>query len=234
MTAKIVIFYLILWFRRNKNMITEDGSITLYNEQIGEYYHSTHGAIQESNHIFIKDGFYECKKDEIHILEMGFGTGLNAFLTLLEAEKTNKKIYYHTVELYPISMEQAKGLNYAEILAPEKKDILLKLHEAKWGENSKICSNFEIVKIQSDFCALDLKDYKFDVVYYDAFSPEKQPELWSLEIFEKIFSHCNSGAILTTYCAKGYVRRNLQAAGFTVHRLPGPPGKREKLSAVRY
>ena len=215
-------------------MITEDGSTTLYNEKIGEYYHSTHGAIQESMHIFIKDGFYECKKDEIHILEMGFGTGLNAFLTLLEAEKTNKKIYYYTVELYPISMEQAQSLNYAEILAPEKKDILLKLHEAKWGENSKICSNFEIVKVQSDFCSLDLKDYKFDVVYYDAFSPEKQPELWSLEIFEKIFSHCNLGAILTTYCAKGYVRRNLQAAGFTVHRLPGPPGKREKLSAIRY
>ena len=176
-------------------MITEDGSITLYNEQIGEYYHSTHGAIQESMHIFIKDGFYECKKDEIHILEMGFGTGLNAFLTLLEAEKTNKKIYYHTVELYPITLEQVTALNYAEILAPEKKDILLKLHEAKWGENSKICSNFEIVKINSDFCSLDLKDYMFDVVYYDAFSPEKQPELWSLEIFEKIFSHCNSGAI---------------------------------------
>ena len=213
-------------------MITEDGSTTLYNENIGEYYHSTHGAIQESMHIFIKDGFYECKKDEIHILEMGFGTGLNAFLTLLEAEKTNKKIYYYTVELYPINTEQVESLNYAEILAPEKKDILLKLHAAKWGENSKICSNFEIVKINSDFCSLDLKDYMFDVVYYDAFSPEKQPELWSLEIFEKIFSHCNSGAILTTYCAKGYVRRNLQAAGFTVHRLPGPPGKREKLSAV--
>lgn len=215
-------------------MITEDGSITLYNEQIGEYYHSTHGAIQESNHIFIKDGFYECKKDEIHILEMGFGTGLNAFLTLLEAEKTNKKIYYHTVEFYPITLEQATALNYAEILAPEKKDILLKLHEAKWGENSKICSNFEIVKICSDFCSLDLKDYMFDVVYYDAFSPEKQPELWSLDIFEKIFSHCNEGAILTTYCAKGYVRRNLQQAGFTVHRLPGPPGKREKLSAIKF
>ena len=213
-------------------MITEDGSTTLYNENIGEYYHSTHGAIQESMHIFIKDGFYECKKDEIHILEMGFGTGLNAFLTLLEAEKTNKKIYYYTVELYPISLEQAEGLNYAEILAPEKKDILLKLHAAKWGENSKICSNFEIVKINSDFCSLDLKDYMFDVVYYDAFSPEKQPELWSLEIFEKIFSHCNKEAILTTYCAKGYVRRNLQQVGFTVHRLPGPPGKREKLSAV--
>lgn len=214
-------------------LTTEDGSITLYNEQIGEYYHSTHGAIQESNHIFIKDGFYECKKDEIHILEMGFGTGLNAFLTLLEAEKTNKKIYYHTVELYPITLEQAEALNYAEILAPEKKDILLKLHEAKWGENSKICSNFEIVKICSDFCSLDLKYYMFDVVYYDAFSPEKQPELWSLDIFEKIFSHCNEGAILTTYCAKGYVRRNLQQAGFTVHRLPGPPGKREKLSAIK-
>ena len=114
-------------------MITEDGSTTLYNENIGEYYHSTHGAIQESMHIFIKDGFYECKKDEIHILEMGFGTGLNAFLTLLEAEKTNKKIYYYTVELYPISSEQVESLNYAEILAPEKKRHFVETSCSKMG-----------------------------------------------------------------------------------------------------
>lgn len=214
-------------------LLTEDGSTTLYNEIIGEHYHSTHGAIQESQFIFIKDGLNECKKDEIHILEMGFGTGLNAFLTMLEAEKTGKKIHYHTVELYPISVEQAKTLNFAQILAPEKNEDFLKLHTSKWGEISKISTNFEMLKIQGDFNSLDFNELRFDVVYYDAFSPEKQPELWSLEIFEKIFSHCNSGAILTTYCAKGYVRRNLQAAGFTVHRLPGPPGKREKLSAIR-
>jgi tRNA U34 5-methylaminomethyl-2-thiouridine-forming methyltransferase MnmC len=213
-------------------LLTEDGSTTLYNEIIGEHYHSTHGAIQESQFIFIKDGLNECKKDEIHILEMGFGTGLNAFLTMLEAEKTGKKIHYHTVELYPISVEQAKTLNFAQILAPEKNEDFLKLHTSKWGEISKISTNFEMLKIQGDFNSLDFNELRFDVVYYDAFSPEKQPELWSLEIFEKIFSHCNKEAILTTYCAKGYVRRNLQAAGFTVHRLPGPPGKREKLSAV--
>ena len=215
-------------------LLTEDGSTTLYNEIIGEHYHSTHGAIQESQFIFIKDGLNECKKDEIHILEMGFGTGLNAFLTMLEAEKTGKKIHYHTVELYPISVEQAKTLNFAQILAPEKNEDFLKLHTSKWGEISKISTNFEMLKIQGDFNSLDFNELRFDVVYYDAFSPEKQPELWSLEIFEKIFSHCNKEAILTTYCAKGYVRRNLQAAGFTVHRLPGPPGKREKLTAVRY
>jgi tRNA U34 5-methylaminomethyl-2-thiouridine-forming methyltransferase MnmC len=214
-------------------LLTEDGSTTLYNEIIGEHYHSTHGAIQESQFIFIKDGLNECKKDEIHILEMGFGTGLNAFLTMLEAEKTGKKIHYHTVELYPISVEQAKTLNFAQILAPEKNEDFLKLHTSKWGEISKISTNFEMLKIQGDFNSLDFNELRFDVVYYDAFSPEKQPELWSLEIFEKIFSHCNKEAILTTYCAKGYVRRNLQAAGFTVHRLPGPPGKREKLSAVK-
>ena len=214
-------------------LLTEDGSTTLYNEIIGEHYHSTHGAIQESQFIFIKDGLNECKKDEIHILEMGFGTGLNAFLTMLEAEKTGKKIHYHTVELYPISVEQAKTLNFAQILAPEKNEDFLKLHTSKWGEISKISTNFEMLKIQGDFNSLDFNELRFDVVYYDAFSPEKQPELWSLDIFEKIFSHCNKEAILTTYCAKGYVRRNLQAAGFTVHRLPGPPGKREKLSAVK-
>jgi tRNA U34 5-methylaminomethyl-2-thiouridine-forming methyltransferase MnmC len=214
-------------------LLTEDGSTTLYNEIIGEHYHSTHGAIQESQFIFIKDGLNECKKDEIHILEMGFGTGLNAFLTMLEAEKTGKKIHYHTVELYPISVEQAKTLNFAQILAPEKNEDFLKLHTSKWGEISKISTNFEMLKIQGDFNSLDFNELRFDVVYYDAFSPEKQPELWSLDLFKKIYDACNPNAILTTYCAKGYVRRNLQAAGFTVHRLPGPPGKREKLSAVK-
>ena len=214
-------------------LLTEDGSTTLYNEIIGEHYHSTHGAIQESQFIFIKDGLNECKKDEIHILEMGFGTGLNAFLTMLEAEKTDKKIHYHTVELYPISVEQAKTLNFAQILAPEKNEDFLKLHTSKWGEISKISTNFEMLKIQGDFNSLDFNELRFDVVYYDAFSPEKQPELWSLDLFKKIYDACNPNAILTTYCAKGYVRRNLQAAGFTVHRLPGPPGKREKLTAVK-
>lgn len=214
-------------------LLTEDGSTTLYNEIIGEHYHSTHGAIQESQFIFIKDGLNECKKDEIHILEMGFGTGLNAFLTMLEAEKTGKKIHYHTVELYPISVEQAKTLNFAQILAPEKNEDFLKLHTSKWGEISKISTNFEMLKIQGDFNSLDFNELRFDVVYYDAFSPEKQPELWSLDLFKKIYDACNPNAILTTYCAKGYVRRNLQAAGFTVHRLPGPPGKREKLSAMK-
>lgn len=214
-------------------LLTEDGSTTLYNEIIGEHYHSTHGAIQESQFIFIKDGLNECKKDEIHILEMGFGTGLNAFLTMLEAEKTGKKIHYHTVELYPISVEQAKTLNFAQILAPKKNEDFLKLHTSKWGEISKISTNFEMLKIQGDFNSLDFNELRFDVVYYDAFSPEKQPELWSLDLFKKIYDACNPNAILTTYCAKGYVRRNLQAAGFTVHRLPGPPGKREKLSAMK-
>lgn len=214
-------------------LLTEDGSTTLYNEIIGEHYHSTHGAIQESQHIFIKDGLNECKKDEIHILEMGFGTGLNAFLTMLEAEKTGKKIHYYTVELYPISEEQAKTLNFAQILSPEKNEDFLKLHTSKWGEISKISTNFEMLKIQGDFNSLEFNELKFDVVYYDAFSPEKQPELWSLDLFKKIYDACNANAILTTYCAKGYVRRNLQAAGFTVYRLPGPPGKREKLTAVR-
>lgn len=214
-------------------LLTEDGSTTLYNENIGEYYHSTHGAIQESQHIFIKDGLNECKKDEIHILEMGFGTGLNAFLTMLEAEKTGKKIHYYTVELYPISVDKAATLNFAQILLPEKNEDFLKLHTCKWGEISKISTNFEMLKIQGDFNSLEFNELKFDVVYYDAFSPEKQPELWSFDVFKKIYDACNANAILTTYCAKGYVRRNLQAAGFTVHRLPGPPGKREKLSAVK-
>ena len=208
--------------------ITEDGSHTLFVPGIDECYHSTHGAIQESKHIFIDAGLKQCPKNEIRILEIGFGTGLNAFLTLLEAEWSEKHIHYTSLELYPVETGKALQLNYPEQLAPEKRQAFEEMHTADWNVEISISPFFKLNKLEADFTGFNLKDH-YDVVYFDAFSPEKQPEMWSRELFEKIYAHCNPGAILTTYCAKGIVRRAMQSAGFLVERLPGPPGKREIL-----
>jgi tRNA U34 5-methylaminomethyl-2-thiouridine-forming methyltransferase MnmC len=208
--------------------ITEDGSHTLFVPEIDECYHSTHGAIQESRHIFIEAGLKQCIKHEVRVFEIGFGTGLNAFLTLLEAEGSNKKIHYTTFEKYPVEIEKAIQLNYPEEIAPDKKQLFEQLHTSPWNEEIRITPYFTLKKIETDFTRAIFED-DFDVVYFDAFSPEKQPEMWSKELFSKIYTHCNQGAILTTYCAKGIVRRAMQDAGFKVERLPGPPGKREIL-----
>jgi len=212
--------------------LTEDGSHTLFVQEIDECYHSTHGAIQESRHIFIEAGLKQCPKEEIRILEIGFGTGLNAFLTLLEAEGSDKLIHYTTLELYPVEIETALLLNYPNKLAPGKREAFEKMHTAGWNEEIPVTPFFVLNKIRDDFTEFVFKD-KFDVVYFDAFSPEKQPEMWGEALFEKIYSHCNARAVLTTYCAKGKVRRAMQTAGFEVERLPGPPGKREMLRGRR-
>ena len=212
--------------------VTEDGSHTLFVPGIDECYHSTHGAIQESRHIFIEAGLKQCLKSEISVLEIGFGTGLNAFLTLMESESSGKKVRYSSLELYPVEVEKAMMLNYPAELAPDKKDLFEKLHSAPWNVETEIIHGFTLLKIEIDFTGYVFES-NFDVVYFDAFSPEKQPEMWSKELFERIFIHCNSGAILTTYCAKGIVRRAMQEAGFRVERLQGPPGKREILRGVK-
>jgi len=217
---------------QTKLKLTEDGSHTLFVPEIDECYHSTHGAIQESRHIFIKAGLKQCLKKEIRILEIGFGTGLNAFLTLLEAEGSEKQIHYTTLEFYPVAVETALLLNYPEELAPDKRQIFEKIHSADWNVEIPVTPYFVLNKIETDFTGFVFKD-KYDVVYFDAFSPEKQPEMWSETLFEKIYAHCNVGAVLTTYCAKGIVRRAMQTAGFQVERLPGPPGKREILRGVK-
>ena len=212
--------------------ITEDGSHTLFVPAIDECYHSTHGAVQESQHIFINSGFKQCDKSEIRVLEIGFGTGLNAFLTLMDAEKTGKKVYYTSLEKYPVEVEQALKLNYGDNRSSKLKKSFELLHTSSWNTEVQITAFFLLQKMQADFTTFDL-DERYDVIYFDAFSPDKQPEMWSEALFEKIYSHCNPEAILTTYCAKGIVRRAMQAAGFKVERLPGPPGKREILRSRR-
>ncbi len=164
-------------------------------------------------------------------MEIGFGTGLNAFLTLIEAERSAKKIHYTSLEKYPVEVEKAIKLNYAELIAPEFKEIFEKFHTSPWNETVKISPFFSLKKVETDYTLVDFTE-KYDVIYFDAFSPEKQPEMWTTEQFEKLFKCCNFGAVLTTYCAKGDVRRAMQQAGFKVERLQGAPGKREILRAI--
>lgn len=226
---------MILLFLMNDSRIeiTEDGSHTLYVPGIDEHYHSTHGAVAESVHVYVDAGLRQCVKPEIKVLEIGFGTGLNAFLSMLEAEKTSKKIDYTSLELYPIPIPVIEKLNYAKLIAPDRKDVFRMLHSSAWGQWKQISIYFSLLKLQIDFSKPSsfCPENKFDVVFFDAFAPEKQPEMWTQEIFDAIYSFCAPEAILTTYCAKGAVRRMMQTAGFSVERLPGPRGKREILRA---
>jgi tRNA U34 5-methylaminomethyl-2-thiouridine-forming methyltransferase MnmC len=206
---------------------TEDGSHTLYVPAIDERYHSTHGAVQESMHIFIDAGLRACKKERVNILEIGFGTGLNVYLTLLEAEKNGKRIHYTSLELYPLTKDVFLRLNYPDMLH-ESKQLFRTLHRAAWNVETDITPTFVLKKIAADFTKYRFSG-TFDLVFFDAFSPEKQPEMWAEEHFRKIYAHSSPDAILTTYCAKGAVRRTLQSVGFEVERLQGPAGKREML-----
>lgn len=210
--------------------ITEDGSHTLFVPRIDECYHSTHGAIQESQHIFIEEGLKKATKKSLRILEIGFGTGLNALLTLTECIKSDIHIDYTTLEKYPLDGAKACLLNYPELIAEGTRTYFEQLHNSEWNKAAKIAPNFCFTKIKCDFTEFEFSQ-QYDVVYFDAFSPDKQPEMWSEQLFKEVFDHCNDGAILTTYCAKGYVRRAMQHAGFMVERIPGPPGKREILRA---
>ncbi|MDQ2178125.1 tRNA (5-methylaminomethyl-2-thiouridine)(34)-methyltransferase MnmD [Marinifilum sp. D714] len=212
--------------------VTEDGSHTFYMPDLDEHYHSTHGAMQESMHIFLNAGFHFSQQDPLHILEIGFGTGLNCFLTVKEAEKLNRKVIYHSIELYPLEKELVKDLNYANPSDEASSEMFQRLHSCEWNTDIQINENFTLHKLQGDLIEYNFPS-KYDLVYFDAFAPDVQPDLWTQDIFEKIYKATNSEAILTTYCTKGIVKRALRAAGFQVKRLPGPPGKRQMLRATR-
>lgn len=215
----------------NKIVITNDGSHSIFNSEINETYHSKHGAIVEAEHVFIKNGFSKINKNELNILEIGFGTGLNALLTSHKAVQKNIKVNYHTMELFPIKKESYTKLNFTDLIGIEKESFL-NLHEKAWGEECKINDFFTLNKSKSD-----LENYtsntKFDVIYFDAFSPEKQPELWTKNIFKKMYKYLKEDGFLVTYCAKGVVKRTMQAVGFKVIALDGPPGKRQMTRAEK-
>lgn len=219
------------WLKRELQE-TADGSHTLFIPEMDEHYHSVNGAVQESRHVFIEAGLRRLEKKELIVFEVGFGTGLNAFLTLLDAEENDRTVVYHSVELYPLDQEFVRLLNYAEIIAPEKKELFSRLHSAEWDTEVRITDRFILHKIKGDSNQMEIPS-GIDLVYFDAFAPDKQPEMWNQSIFNALYLRMNEGGILTTYCAKGVVRRMMQKAGYSVERIPGPPGKREMLRAIK-
>ena len=214
--------------------LTADGSHPLFIPSLNEHYHSVNGAVQESTHIFIKAGLHYCSKESINIFEVGFGTGLNAFLSLMDARKSSKIIHYTSVEAYPLDTSIIKNLNYPQNYSLEEQNLFYMLHDAEWEKEIQITPNFYLTKIETDFTKFDLSNNKwnFDLIYFDAFAPDKQPDMWTQDIFNNLYNITNENGILVTYCAKGAVRRMMQQAGYKVERLPGPPGKREILRAV--
>lgn len=221
---------------KRKIITTADGSKTIHIEDWNEQYHSKHGAIQEAQHVFIKEGLqHYCannKSTSIDVLEIGFGTGLNAFLTLLEADNIKSKINYVGVEAYPVSMDDINQLNYVELISAENETVFNKLHTVSWEKEHEITSKFKLQKRQQFFS--EIKDNNaFDLIYFDAFGARVQPELWSKSIFETMYKALKPNGVLVTYAAIGEVKRNMKALGFIVERLKGPPGKRHMLRATK-
>ena len=228
---------------KRKIITTSDGSKTIQIEDWNEQYHSIHGAIQEANHVFIKHGllfYYQSGHPElvsgsnsISILEIGFGTGLNAFLTYLKVEELQQPINYVGVEAYPVKSEEIAQLNYVELISENNNAEFNKIHSIPWEEAQKISPSFTLEKQEKFF--KDITDEnKFDIIYFDAFGARVQPELWTEDIFSIMYKALKDNGVLVTYSAKGSVRRAMQAVGFTVERLPGPPGKREMLRATKH
>ncbi|HET8886766.1 MAG TPA: tRNA (5-methylaminomethyl-2-thiouridine)(34)-methyltransferase MnmD [Salinimicrobium sp.] len=219
-----------------KIITTADGSKTIYLPELDEHYHSKHGAIQEAYHVFIKMGLdflIQKKLLNLNILEIGFGTGLNAFITFLQAKKQGLQINYTGVEAFPIPSSEVVGLNYVELLsASESSEVFDKIHQVSWEQNHEIEAFFTLKKRQMRF--EDINDFElYNLIYFDAFGARVQPELWTVEIFKKMHKALKPEGVLVTYSAKGSVRRALQQVGFLVERLPGPPGKREMLRGVK-
>lgn len=214
---------------------TGDGSFTIHIPEWGEQYHSKHGAIAEALHVFIKEGLYhwlsENATSKVSILEIGFGTGLNALLTYLESEKHSWNIDYTGVEAYPLGDEEYQKMNYAEMLGISD-EVYLKLHNAAWEEKSTISNNFQLQKQQRLFSDISA-EHNFNLIYFDAFGIRVQPELWTEEIFTIMYSALKPEGVLVTYAANGNARRAMQAVGFSVERIPGPPGKKEMMRATK-
>jgi tRNA U34 5-methylaminomethyl-2-thiouridine-forming methyltransferase MnmC len=198
---------------------------------MNEHFHSMHGAVQESKHVFIKMGLNTLIADEIKILEMGFGTGLNALLTLIESNAL-RKIYYHAVELFPLPLQTVESLEFPRFLGLTggQNDLFGEMQLAQWNTDTWIQPEFCLRKIKASLLDIELPA-NYNLIYFDAFAPGVQPELWSETVFRKMYGALQDEGILVTYCAKGEVRRNMQRAGFEVERLPGAPGKREMLRA---
>ncbi len=221
-----------------KLLLTDDGSHTLMVEELNETYHSRHGAIQESRHVFIKNGFrYILGKNSlrpVRIFELGLGTGLNALLTAMESQKLSVSVEYTCVEPYPVPEAIIKQLNFHEVIkSPSVKDQFVQIHSVNWDQFSRIHPFFMFRKIKSTIQDFKTSSGYFHLAYYDAFAPNKQPEMWQREIIQKVYDFLSWESALVTYCAQGQVKRDLKASGFTVQSLQGPPGKKEMTRGLK-
>ena len=211
---------------------TKDGSTTFYLPELNETYHSKNGAIQEAYHVFIKNGFSLFEGKPISILEIGFGTGLNAFITNLESQNNNQTVDYVGVEAYPITQEEALTMNYANQIDASKTEVFQKIHQIDWEIPIQVNTTFQLTKRKQLF--QDIVDIEvFDLIYFDAFGYDVQPELWSDKIFEKMFIALKSGGVLVTYACRSVIKNSMISAGFKIEKLPGAPGKREMLRASK-
>ncbi|MFA9190147.1 tRNA (5-methylaminomethyl-2-thiouridine)(34)-methyltransferase MnmD [Flavobacterium sp. FZUC8N2.13] len=212
---------------------TQDGSTTIHLEEWNESYHSKHGAIQEAKHVFIKNGLSLFKRKTISILEIGFGTGLNAFISFLEAPSFEQNINYVGVEAYPVASEEILSMNYVdELNAKRQLGIFEKMHKSNWNEKIALSDSFSLTKRKQYFQDIDDVN-QFDLIYFDAFGYRVQPELWSTEIFKKMYDALKEDGVLVTYAARGVVKRSMIEVGFRVEKLEGPPGKREMFRAFK-
>ena len=217
-------------------LITDDESHTLFSEKFKATYHSTRGAISESKHVFIQNGLQyvheKFQAKEISILEVGFGTGLNAFMTYLYAKERGLKINYHSIEAYPVQLAAASQLNYTNEFLEQDKLVFNQMHQQEWNKEGQVSYSFTLTK---HLCLLEefTSQQKFDIIYFDAFSPSEQPELWTEQMFKKMYDLLHEKGVLVTYCAQGQMKRNMKQVGFKVQSLPGALGKREMTRGVK-
>lgn len=220
-----------------KIITTADGSHSLYIPELNEHYHSTHGAIQESKHVFIEAGLKHVAKktSDIFVFEVGLGTGLNALLTYLESQSSGLKIKYTAIEAFPLEKEITEELNYVHLLDTENSaaDVFRKMHSCDWEKEHRFSDSFLFKKIKKSLQEIVPEKERYDLVYFDAFGPPVQPEMWTEDLFSKLFAALKPNGALVTYCAKGEVKRTLKKVGFIVESLPGPPGKREMIRALK-
>lgn len=212
---------------------TNDGSVTIRLPEKNETYHSTFGAIQEAKHVFIQNGLDHFKGQPVSVLEIGFGTGLNCYITYLEAMESNQELEYTGIEAYPVTPEEVLHLNYpSQLNSQNESQIFATMHSCDWEKEIFLNAKFSLTKKNMRFEDVNFID-KYNLIYFDAFGYPTQPELWTGDIFTAMYRALKHGGLLTTYACRSIIKKNMQAAGFTVKKLPGPPGKREMLVAYK-
>ena len=213
-------------------IVTNDGSNSLYIPEMDETYHSVHGAIQEARHVFIENGLKLVDKSEINVFEVGFGTGLNAFLSAQFSSDSNCDISYHTIEAFPVEVELVNSLNYKDLIS-EDSSLFNRIHSVDWEIESAITETFKLIKIEAKMESFQPKMAFYHIVFFDAFGPRVQSEMWSILILQKMYDCLMPKGKLVTYCAQGQFKRDLKAIGFEVKTVSGPPGKREMTIAIK-